>query len=291
MHKYRLPALSLLLLLLAACAAIFLFPYAQASRALAWGGGTADHADAATASASVVSTRIGVTSTATATHGRRHHHHAGTHRRTHYHHAATPQTAAPKPATSPAATPKAAAPQPGNSAAATPQTATSKPATSPATTPQQAPIKGTTQSVWETQYAALDNDPAGSRTIAYPAPQGVHSQAGGTGTYNDPLTLAADPRWLPIGTRVYAPRWHKYYIMEDECVECEADWAANHFHHVDLYMSSSVQAGVVSCENAATKDQAENDVIILNPAANLPVDTTPLYTNAGGCVYASHQYS
>ena len=41
---------------------------------------------------------------------------------------------------------------------------------------------------------------------------------------------------------------------------------------------------------AATKDQAESDIIILNPDLNRPVDTTPLYTDAGGCVVATHQY-
>jgi len=148
----------------------------------------------------------------------------------------------------------------------------------------------TAQSVWETFYAAIDNDPPGSLDIAYPAPQGMHTRAGGIGTYADPITLASDARWLPIGIRVYAPRWRKYYIMEDECVECEADWSANHFHHVDLFMPPSLGAGVLACEDAATKDQAENDIIILNPGPNYAVDPTPLYTDTSGCVYAAHQY-
>ncbi len=142
-----------------------------------------------------------------------------------------------------------------------------------------------------TFYAARDNDPAGSRDIAYPGPAPRHSEAtADLGTYAHPITLASDAAWLPPGTIVYAPRWHKYYIMEDDCAECDSDWNASHFHHVDLYMSSSVQAGVVSCEDAATKDQAENDTIIIHPATNLAVDSTPLYTDSGGCVYAAHQY-
>jgi hypothetical protein len=172
----------------------------------------------------------------------------------------------------------AAAPTATGAAAATPR---------PTTPPTR---RGTTQKVWQTFYAAADNDPAGSRNIAYPAPQGKHARAGGTGTFADPITLAADKRWLPVGTRVYAPRWHKYFIMEDQCVECEADWGADHFHHVDLYMPPSLRSGVVACENDATKDQAENDIIVLNPDRNRPVDTTPLYTDAGGCVAAAHEY-
>jgi hypothetical protein len=150
--------------------------------------------------------------------------------------------------------------------------------------------RGTTQKVWQTFYAATDNDPAGSRNIAYPAPQGKHARAGGTGTYADPITLAADERWLPVGTIVYAPRWHKYFIMEDQCVPCEADWEADRLHHVDLFMSPSSRSAVVACERAATKPQAENDSIILNPDRNRPVDATPLYTDAGGCVAADHEY-
>lgn len=78
--------------------------------------------------------------------------------------------------------------------------------------------------------------------------------------------------------------------MEDECVACEADWSANHFHHVDLFMPPSRSAGVIACASAATNDQAENDTIILHPDPNRPVDPTPLYTDTGGCVVAAHQY-
>ena len=150
--------------------------------------------------------------------------------------------------------------------------------------------RGTPQAVWETFYAAVDNDPTYSLDIAYPAPKGAHTRAGGVGTYADPITLAADVRWLPAGTRVYAPRWHKYYIMEDECVECEADWSEQRFRHVDLFMPPSLKTGVLACERVATKSQAENDIIIINPDPNRPVDTTPLYTDAGGCVVDAHQY-
>jgi hypothetical protein len=181
----------------------------------------------------------------------------------------------------------------GASASPTPLPSPSMPPLPPPAPPGSTPSPsgGTRQTVWETQYAAADNDPAGSRAIAYPGPAPRHMAAGGSGTYSNPLTLASDAAWLPVGTRVYAPRWHKYYIMEDDCVECDADWRASHFHHVDLYMANSVQAGVIACENVATKSQAENDVIILNPPAGLPTDPTPLYTDSGGCVAANHQYS
>jgi hypothetical protein len=150
----------------------------------------------------------------------------------------------------------------------------------------------TVQKVWETQYAARDNDPPGSRAIAYPGAAPRHNQAtADLGTYAQPITLASDQRWLPAGSMIYAPRWHKYFIMEDQCVECEADWGSKRFHRVDLYISDSVQPGVIQAENDATKEQAENDVIVLNPSPSFAVDTTPLYTDAGGAVWAKHQYS
>ncbi|GDY30080.1 hypothetical protein [Gandjariella thermophila] len=40
-----------------------------------------------------------------------------------------------------------------------------------------------------TLYGARDNDPPGSSDISYPQ---IHSQAGGTGTYDDPITFATD---------------------------------------------------------------------------------------------------
>ncbi len=282
MHKYVLSAASLVLLLLSACATPS-SPISQSGNALGGNGGTAHHRATATATASGMPASTALTPVATVPAA------TATSRPTDPATASTPQqmnraaTVTPRPAAPAPAAPTPAAPTPAAPTPAAPTPAAPTPAAAPVTHA----TSGTSQSVWETSYAAIDNDPSGSRAIAYPS---VHSQAGGTGTYNDPITLAADRRWLPVGTKVYAPRWHKYYVMEDECVECEGDWSSSHFHHVDLYMSSSVQSAVVSCENAATKDQAENDTIIINPDPNRPVDTTPLYTDAGGCVIASHQY-
>lgn len=148
----------------------------------------------------------------------------------------------------------------------------------------------TTRMVWITFYAARDNDPAGSRDIAYPGPAPRHAQAtADIGSFDHPITLASDQRWLPVGTRVYVASLHKYYVMEDQCVECEADFSHG-FHHVDLYMSDSVQPGVIAAEDQATKDQAENSLIAVNPPPNWPVDATPLYTDSGGSAWPTHHY-
>ncbi len=168
---------------------------------------------------------------------------------------------------------------------------TPSPTSTPLAPPPQPTTGGTWQAVWVTFYAARDNDPSGSREIAYPGPTPRHAQAtADLGTFDHPITLASAVAWLPVGTRVYVPRFRKYYIMEDQCVTCENDWSQSRLHHVDLYMSNSVQPGVIACEDAATRGKAQSDTIQLNPPPGLPVDTTPLYTDTGGCVQAAHSY-
>lgn len=73
-----------------------------------------------------------------------------------------------------------------------------------------------------TGYSYWDNTPPGTAEIALPH---VHRRAGGTGTYDDPITLAvghslATGRSVPDfrkGTRFYFMRLRKYAIVEDVC--------------------------------------------------------------------------
>ena len=76
--------------------------------------------------------------------------------------------------------------------------------------------------VFLTGYSYWDNTPRASAAIARPV---VHTQAAGTGTYDDPITLAVghsihfDRSFMdfPTGTRFYVPRLRKYAIVEDLC--------------------------------------------------------------------------
>jgi hypothetical protein len=84
----------------------------------------------------------------------------------------------------------------------------------------------TTTNFLVTLYGWPDNSPPGN-AIAYPADQGyptIHNVASGVGTYSDPVTYATDQDELPIGTIVYDPHLHRYFIMEDDCTECDEDW-------------------------------------------------------------------
>lgn len=79
-----------------------------------------------------------------------------------------------------------------------------------------------------TGYSWYDNTPPGSAAIRYARSDGhptTHDTAGGTGTYADPVTLAAGwstatgepvPDW-PVGERIYLPGLRKYAIVEDVC--------------------------------------------------------------------------
>jgi len=140
-----------------------------------------------------------------------------------------------------------------------------------------------------TLYGYVDNTPP-SAIISNPV---IHKQAGGTGTYADPVTFATDTREEKPGTIVYYPYLQKYFIMEDTCDECTKDWTGNngdnpvpprngHRWRIDLWaggdkrsLKEPDKSALLNCEDALTQDNG--GMVTLNPAKNLPVDTTPIY--------------
>jgi hypothetical protein len=149
--------------------------------------------------------------------------------------------------------------------------------------PQATPRTGTptgtgrTDKFYVTLYGAHDNTPANSRDIAYPV---IHKEAGGTGTFEDPLTFATDKRELPVGTIVYYPYLKRYFIMEDDCTECDNDWSDRRYKHIDLWAGASNDPDIERCEASLTQDgQVE---VIVGAPDGLPVDRTPLY-DGGKC--------
>lgn len=101
------------------------------------------------------------------------------------------------------------------------------------------------------------------------------------GEYSNPCTFASDSSEFAPGTIIYVNHLHKYYIMEDECEQCDTDWEDGK-HHVDLWIgpnSESNSDSLYDCE-----DQISNGTgtIIVNPSSNLTVDTTKIYVN-GKC--------
>jgi hypothetical protein len=90
--------------------------------------------------------------------------------------------------------------------------------------------------------------------------------------------------WLTSGTIIYVSELHKYYVVEDSCADCSTNW-------VDLYMSNSVQQGVIACEDKYTGDDSARHTIIINPPSTLAVDSALLYTDSAGCALPAHHYA
>ena len=124
-------------------------------------------------------------------------------------------------------------------------------------------------STYVTFYGFDDNDygnPAhrGTDVISHPV---VHTSANeDVGTYDQPGTMAADRQFLPPGTKVYVPAVHRYYVVEDTCVECSEDWIRKK-PHIDLYVSGSGEK-LAECEDRLTMQAAK---IIVSPPPGLPV--------------------
>lgn len=175
----------------------------------------------------------------------------------------------------PAPTPTPPAPVPVPAPTPTPT-----PAPTPVPTPPPA-NPGTSASVKITFYASYDNDPPGSLAIAHPV---IHNEAGGVGTYDDPLTFAspAGPGSYAWGTKIYVPSLQKYFIREDVCaVSWTAPDGCGEVTMVDLYVGNpSGSKAVVECEESLTTDA--KSTIIINPPSNLTYDPTPIWNQATG---------
>lgn len=144
------------------------------------------------------------------------------------------------------------------------------------------PVVGMNLTVYTTFYASGDNTPRGSTQIDL----GGHSgNAGGTGTYTDPITLAVGGSLIngkeiddyAYGTMFYFPDLKKYFVAKDFCGDgnspqnaaCHTDTDHPGVVQVDLYAGNG---NFLSCEDNLTGIRA----VIINPANNLPTDTTPL---------------
>ena len=107
----------------------------------------------------------------------------------------------------------------------------------------------------------------------------MHRQAGGSGTWADPTTFATDRTELPVGTRIYFAPLRRYFVMEDDCTECDQDWTQRR-PHIDLWAGAATDSGIVRCEDSLTRDG--QSAVLVNPPPNLPVTPGPLYDD-GRC--------
>ena len=145
----------------------------------------------------------------------------------------------------------------------------------------------TSRTYYVTLYGWPDNSPPGG-AIAYPHSDGnptLHNTAGGTGTFSNPITFATDKSELAVGTKVYYPYLKRYFIMEDDCAECDSDWTGggSHKFHIDLWVGG--QGGntnkVLACEDALTR----SSTVVVNPPSTEAVATGPLFNSSGNTCY------
>lgn len=133
-----------------------------------------------------------------------------------------------------------------------------------------------------TFYGWPDNSPPGADN-AFDCGRGNGPDgepiAGGTGTYNDPISFATatdNNNFAKCGI-IYVPSLRKYFRNEDDCAECKTDWDSSQEYHVDLWTGSNTQGGgqnQITCEDNLPGGQL---TIINNAPDGLPVDTTELY--------------
>jgi 3D (Asp-Asp-Asp) domain-containing protein len=139
----------------------------------------------------------------------------------------------------------------------------------------------TTRTVTNTAYADQDNDPPGSNAIAFPKSDGyptVHNGTGGTGTCADPITIAADPRDFPPGTKLYVPSMKFYGVVEDTCANCIADRTAGRPTKIDFFVGgkSATNAQTAAYESSITTNGATRQIIV-NADPGKDVIVGPLY--------------
>lgn len=140
-----------------------------------------------------------------------------------------------------------------------------------------------------TGYSYWDNTPPGSGDISHPT---LHDNAGGTGTYADPITIAVghsitggkDILDYPAGTRFYLPYLHKYAIVEDTCGDgnapqngpCHSGYQGHAW--LDIYVDGKASRSAAdACMNKLTGLHA----VIKDPAATYPVSVGSITTT--GC--------
>jgi LysM repeat protein len=149
-----------------------------------------------------------------------------------------------------------------------------------ASAPQAVPAThtGPTQPerIWLTGYSYQDNTPAGSATVSHPI---LHKDAGGTGTFTDPITVAVPGQGHGIwtaGSKFYLPTVKRYVIVEDTGASAAP---AGQDGHLDMWIGG--QGGTKSAtDNCMDKITGTNVPATFNPPPNLPVIDGPVWDQA-----------
>jgi hypothetical protein len=141
-----------------------------------------------------------------------------------------------------------------------------------------------------TLYGWADNSPPGP-AIAHPC---LHHSAGGVGTFTNPVTFATDVNELGWCQVIYVPYMKRYFIHEDECSECDANWNASHLYRFDMWAGGDANSrrspekkALRACESTWTRADSvtdpHNPTVIVDPPSDLPVTTAPIFSAPTRC--------
>lgn len=135
--------------------------------------------------------------------------------------------------------------------------------------------------VFLTGYSYWDNTPPGSGAISKPV---VHNRAGGTGTFENPITIAVghviENRQQTLdfqpGTRFYIERLRKYAIVEDVCGDgtrpqdgpCHTGYKGRPWLDIYIGGKSVTASHTTACARSITDFQH----VIINPRRGYPVN-------------------
>jgi len=142
-----------------------------------------------------------------------------------------------------------------------------------------------------TGYSYYDNTPAGTAKISHPV---IHKKAGGSGTYNNPITVAVGHRYVrgrdvldfPKGTRMYMYYLDRYFIVEDTCGDGKRpDLGPCHVHPrgtaawLDIWVNGkgAGSARATRCTKKITGKRA----VLINPPRGYKVSSGSVMTKAG----------
>jgi hypothetical protein len=162
-------------------------------------------------------------------------------------------------------------------------TPTPKPTGSPS--PSGGGITGTIQ--W---YDYFDN--GNSCSISHPV---IHSCAGGSGTWTNPITFATDTEndsAYPYGSKIYIPVLQRYFIREDDCGSGQCP--GNNFNIWIGGNSSDNSTDMAACETYLTNTLLKNGTatVITNPPSNETVTSLgQIWNETNGTCNGSSSYA
>ena len=163
-------------------------------------------------------------------------------------------------------------------------------------TPSQSSEETVVPDAYLTAYTWFDNTPEGSPDISNPV---KHKNAGGAGTYADPVTIAVghsletgkDVLDFPAGTLIYLPHVRRYFIVEDTCGDgpapeegpCHSGASEHRGASIWLDMWIGGEGGSASLAERCTEKVTGVRAAVFNPADNYVVASGNGVIHDGKC--------